>query len=72
MADVPDKVLAWLYNVLGTVSSLLSSSLALTGQDYVDASRTYSDVVETLSKFPSLSPRTEVYSSSTSPPHGAR
>ncbi|KAF1815539.1 UEV-domain-containing protein [Eremomyces bilateralis CBS 781.70] len=47
MSAVPDKVLNWLYSVL------LSK--------YHDANRTYSDVAETLSHYPSLTPRTEIY-----------
>ncbi|KAF2502640.1 UEV-domain-containing protein [Lophium mytilinum] len=47
MAPVPEKVLNWLYSVLPS--------------EYLDANRTYSDVAETLSHYPSLSPRTEVY-----------
>jgi hypothetical protein len=31
-------------------------------QEYADVNRTYHDVAETLSNYPSLSPRTEVYS----------
>ncbi|KAK3114475.1 suppressor protein stp22 of temperature-sensitive alpha-factor receptor and arginine permease [Teratosphaeriaceae sp. CCFEE 6253] len=46
MAQVPEKVLAWLYSVL---------------QEYHDAPRTYSDAARTLAALPSLSPRTEVY-----------
>ncbi|KAF2424247.1 UEV-domain-containing protein [Tothia fuscella] len=47
MSAVPDKVLNWLYSVLTS--------------EYHDVNRTYSDVAESLSHFPSLSPRTEVY-----------
>ncbi|GAB7322198.1 hypothetical protein MBLNU13_g03202t1 [Cladosporium sp. NU13] len=46
MAQVPEKVLSWLYSVL---------------HEYQDPQRTYSDVARTLSAFHSLSPRTEVY-----------
>ena len=46
MAQVPEKVLAWLYSVL---------------QDFQDPQRTYSDGARTLSIYPTLSPRTEVY-----------
>lgn len=47
MAPVPDKVLNWLYSVLPS--------------EYLDVNRTYSDVAEALADYPSLSPRTEVY-----------
>ncbi|OCK82584.1 UEV-domain-containing protein [Lepidopterella palustris CBS 459.81] len=47
MAAVPDKVLNWLYSVLPS--------------EYHDPNRTYADVAEALSNYPSLSPRTEVY-----------
>ncbi|PVI05207.1 UEV-domain-containing protein [Periconia macrospinosa] len=47
MAGVPEKVLNWLYSVLPS--------------EYADVNRTYHDVAETLSNYPSLSPRTEVY-----------
>ncbi|KAF2278863.1 UEV-domain-containing protein [Westerdykella ornata] len=47
MTAVPEKVLNWLYSVLPS--------------EYTDVNRTYHDVVETLSHYPSLSPRTEVY-----------
>ncbi|KAF2774357.1 UEV-domain-containing protein [Teratosphaeria nubilosa] len=46
MAQVPEKVLAWLYSVL---------------HEYQDPQRTYFDAARTLSAQPSLSPRTEVY-----------
>ncbi|KAM0694681.1 hypothetical protein Q7P36_005037 [Cladosporium allicinum] len=46
MAQVPEKVLSWLYSVL---------------HEYQDPQRTYSDVARALSAFPALSPRTEVY-----------
>ncbi|EGP91767.1 uncharacterized protein MYCGRDRAFT_98897 [Zymoseptoria tritici IPO323] len=46
MAQVPDKVLAWLYSVL---------------HEYQDPQRTYSDAARALSAYPSISPRTEVY-----------
>ncbi|KAK5114099.1 hypothetical protein LTR62_002668 [Meristemomyces frigidus] len=44
--QLSDKVLAWLYSVL---------------HEYQDPQRTYSDAARTLSSYPSLSPRTEVY-----------
>ncbi|KAH7132245.1 UEV domain-containing protein [Dendryphion nanum] len=47
MSGVPEKVLNWLYSVLPS--------------EYADVNRTYQDVAETLSNYPSLSPRTEVY-----------
>ncbi|ORY09028.1 UEV domain-domain-containing protein [Clohesyomyces aquaticus] len=47
MAAVPEKVLNWLYSVLPG--------------EYADVNRTYNDVAEALSNYPSLSPRTEVY-----------
>ncbi|KAK5124616.1 hypothetical protein LTR85_001329 [Meristemomyces frigidus] len=46
MAQVPEKVLAWLYSVL---------------HEYHDAQRTYSDAARTLAAQPTISPRTEVY-----------
>ncbi|KAK6428046.1 Suppressor protein stp22 of temperature-sensitive alpha-factor receptor and arginine permease [Oleoguttula sp. CCFEE 5521] len=46
MAQVPEKVLSWLYSVLHV---------------YQDPQRAYSDIAHTLASFPSLSPRTEVY-----------
>ncbi|KAF2470231.1 UEV-domain-containing protein [Lindgomyces ingoldianus] len=47
MAGVTEKVLNWLYSVLPS--------------EYSDVNRTYNDVADTLSNYPSLSPRTEVY-----------
>ncbi|KAF2746318.1 UEV-domain-containing protein, partial [Sporormia fimetaria CBS 119925] len=47
MSGVPEKVLNWLYSVLPG--------------EYSDVNRTYHDVAESLSHYPSLSPRTEVY-----------
>ncbi|KAF2127009.1 UEV-domain-containing protein [Dothidotthia symphoricarpi CBS 119687] len=44
---VPEKVLNWLYSVLTS--------------EYADVNRTYHDAAEALSHYPSLSPRTEVY-----------
>ncbi|KAK5170410.1 suppressor protein stp22 of temperature-sensitive alpha-factor receptor and arginine permease [Saxophila tyrrhenica] len=46
MAQIPEKVLAWLYRVL---------------HEYQDPQRAYSDAVRTLTAYPTLSPRTEVY-----------
>ncbi|KAI5194815.1 hypothetical protein AUEXF2481DRAFT_34708 [Aureobasidium subglaciale EXF-2481] len=54
MAGLPDQVLQWLYSVL------LS--------EYHDAQRAYSDSVAALSAYPSLSPRTEVYTYNTGRP----
>ncbi|CAO2651765.1 Nn.00g000480.m01.CDS01 [Neocucurbitaria sp. VM-36] len=47
MAGVPEKVLNWLYSVLTS--------------EYSDVNRTYHDAAEALSHYPSLSPRTEIY-----------
>ncbi|EON63926.1 hypothetical protein W97_03154 [Coniosporium apollinis CBS 100218] len=47
MSVVPDKVLNWLYSVLTS--------------EYRDVNRTYSDAADALSQYPSLTPRTEVY-----------
>ncbi|KAF2759065.1 UEV-domain-containing protein [Pseudovirgaria hyperparasitica] len=47
MSALPDSVLNWLYGQLST--------------SYLDANRTYSDIVESLSNYRSLRPRTEVY-----------
>ncbi|KAH0266274.1 UEV-domain-containing protein, partial [Aureobasidium melanogenum] len=47
MAGLPDQVLQWLYSVLLN--------------EYRDAQRAYSDSVAALSAYPSLSPRTDVY-----------
>ncbi|KAF2005744.1 UEV-domain-containing protein [Amniculicola lignicola CBS 123094] len=47
MANVPEKVLNWLYSVLPS--------------EYADVNRSYHDIAEALSHYPSLSPRTEVY-----------
>ncbi|KAJ9638972.1 Suppressor protein stp22 of temperature-sensitive alpha-factor receptor and arginine permease [Coniosporium tulheliwenetii] len=47
MPAVPDKVLNWLYSILTS--------------EYRDVNRTYSDAADALSQYPSLSPRTEVY-----------
>ncbi|KAK0867857.1 Suppressor protein stp22 of temperature-sensitive alpha-factor receptor and arginine permease [Friedmanniomyces endolithicus] len=46
MAQVPEKVLEWLYSVL---------------HEYHDLQRTYSDAARILAAYPSISPRTEVY-----------
>ncbi|KAL6703892.1 Suppressor protein stp22 of temperature-sensitive alpha-factor receptor and arginine permease [Coniothyrium glycines] len=47
MAGVPEKVLNWLYSVLTS--------------EYSDVNRTYHDAAEALAHYPSLSPRTEIY-----------
>ncbi|KAH7402934.1 UEV domain-containing protein [Pyrenochaeta sp. MPI-SDFR-AT-0127] len=47
MAGVPEKVLNWLYSVLTS--------------EYADVNRTYHDAAEALANYPSLSPRTEIY-----------
>ncbi|KAF2087410.1 UEV-domain-containing protein, partial [Saccharata proteae CBS 121410] len=47
MTQVNDRVLNWLYSVLTN--------------EYLDINRTYSDVAEALAQYPSLSPKTEVY-----------
>ncbi|KAJ4376076.1 Suppressor protein stp22 of temperature-sensitive alpha-factor receptor and arginine permease [Neocucurbitaria cava] len=47
MAGVPEKVLNWLYSVLTS--------------EYADVNRTYHDAAEALSHYPSLSPRTDIY-----------
>ncbi|KAL9580296.1 MAG: hypothetical protein Q9212_004581 [Teloschistes hypoglaucus] len=48
MAQIPQATLNWLHNVLSI--------------DYVHYQKTYSDVAQTLSNNPSLSPKTDVYS----------
>ncbi|KAI7619521.1 hypothetical protein KC343_g8693 [Hortaea werneckii] len=50
MAQVPERVLSWLYSVL---------------HEYHDPQRTYSSVAQTLSAYPTLSPRTEVFTNET-------
>jgi ESCRT-I complex subunit TSG101 len=64
MSAVSDKVLNWLYSVLTSVSYShgLVTRLPNISQEYHDVGRTYADVAEALSHFPSLAPRTEVYS----------
>ncbi|KAG9842450.1 UEV-domain-containing protein, partial [Aureobasidium melanogenum] len=54
MAGLPDQVLQWLYSVLLN--------------EYRDAQRAYSDSVAALSAYPSLSPRTDVYTYNTGQP----
>ncbi|KAF7511997.1 hypothetical protein GJ744_002710 [Endocarpon pusillum] len=47
MANVSQKTLHWLYNVLS--------------KEYRDPNRAYSDIAQTLERFPTISPRTDVY-----------
>ncbi|KAH9867218.1 hypothetical protein IAQ61_007810 [Plenodomus lingam] len=47
MSAVPEKVLNWLYSVLTS--------------EYSHVQRTYNDAAEVLSSYPSLTPRTEIY-----------
>lgn len=64
MAQVPEKVLAWLYNVLNVCtceSFQLNKPRLMIVQEYHDPQRIYSDAARTLSAYPSISPRTEVY-----------
>ncbi|KAH4284950.1 hypothetical protein HBH64_238440 [Parastagonospora nodorum] len=64
MAGVPEKVLNWLYSVLTSVLTTIALC-ELDANDptkeYKDVNRTYHDAAEALSHYPSLSPRTEVY-----------
>ena len=71
-AAVPQKTLNWLYFVLtkaSRVSLPLSESWLTTDQEHYDArqtyhdpNRTYYDVASALAQYPSLTPRTDVYS----------
>ncbi|KAE8312229.1 UEV domain-containing protein [Aspergillus transmontanensis] len=54
MATVPQRTLNWLYSVL--IRDHYDSR-----QTYQDPNRTYYDVASVLAQYPSLSPRTEVY-----------
>ncbi|KEQ68951.1 UEV-domain-containing protein [Aureobasidium namibiae CBS 147.97] len=54
MAGLPDQLLQWLYSVLLN--------------EYHDAQRAYSDSVAALTAYPSLSPRTDVYTYNTGQP----
>ncbi|KAF9891916.1 hypothetical protein FE257_002879 [Aspergillus nanangensis] len=54
MATVPQRTLNWLYSVL--IRDHYDPR-----QTYQDANRTYYDVANALAQYPSLSPRTEVY-----------
>ena len=72
MAAVPQRTLNWLYSVLIRVRRFLLSLAFIAAnplqdhydprQTYQDPNRTYSDVANVLAQYPSLSPRTEVYS----------
>ena len=63
MSAVPQKVLNWLYHVLQGVCCLVHSIFCTDcSQEYYDAERTYSDVAQTLSHYPNLALRTNVYS----------
>lgn len=73
MAAVPQRTLNWLYSILIRVFLLywLCKNSVLTVQDhydpqqtYQDPNRTYYDVANALAQYPSLSPRTDVYSES--------
>lgn len=68
MTAIPDSTLSWLYAQLTNVGY---PSLAVTpsiirwltkSQEYTDPRRTYSDVVEALSAYRTLKPRTDIYS----------
>lgn len=77
MAAVPQRTLNWLYSVLTKVRilvSLLQSIVIIFAdgilpqdhydprQTYRDPNRTYHDVASALAQYPSLAPRTDVYS----------
>ena len=70
MAAVPETTLNWLYSVLTSVihpcptPRLASPTNAHRAQNYTEVNRTYHDAAEALSHYPSLSTRTEVYSTS--------
>lgn len=68
---VPQRTLNWLYSVLTKVCNFFNDPCSsLTSfqdhydpkQTYHDPNRAYHDVVNALSQYPSLSPRTDVYS----------
>ena len=68
---VPQRTLNWLYSVLTKVCSFqahINSYLTFSQdhydpkQTYHDPNRAYHDVVNALIQYPSLSPRTDVYS----------
>jgi ESCRT-I complex subunit TSG101 len=70
---VQQHVLNWLYSVLTSVWALVSrdrrskdvqANMELMHQEYHDVNRTYNDVAQALSQYPSLSPRTDVHSMS--------
>ncbi|TPX08080.1 uncharacterized protein E0L32_010280 [Thyridium curvatum] len=72
---VQQHILNWLYSVLTSVCPSLFAecrivivkllltlcSLSLPRQEYHDVNRTYNDVAQALSQYPSLSPRTDVH-----------
>jgi len=64
MAGVPETTLNWLYSVLTSVSpcSKYHTPKLRLLQNYTDVNRTYHDATEALSQYPSLSVRTDVYS----------
>lgn len=76
---VPQRTLSWLYSVLTKVGLPDTSNLIITyaqnprspsqdhydpKQTYQDPNRTYHDIANALAQYPSLSPRTDVYSES--------
>lgn len=70
MTAVPQSTLNWLFSVLTKVCCLRETAVyLLTAQDhydprqtYHDPNRTYHDVANALAQYPSLLPRTDVYS----------
>lgn len=65
MAAVPQKTLNWLWDVLRRVChALLLFDLTDLNQEYRDPQRAYTDLAQSIALFPSLSPRTDVYSTS--------
>lgn len=72
MPPVPQHILNWLYSVLTSVSSPSSHALYRPDdfanlivsclQEYHDVNRTYGDVAQAISQYPSISPRTDVHS----------
>ena len=65
---VQQHVLNWLYSILTSVRPS-SCRTATNRQEYHDVNRTYNDVAQALTSYPSLSPRTDVHS--TWPSHSA-
>lgn len=65
---VQQHVLNWLYSVLTSVrrapktTQTAGTPLTTPAQEYHDVNRTYNDVAQALSQYPSLSPRTDVHS----------